>query len=188
MKTHNPTKLKTLCNYDNILQKLPPPSAQTPILMILRVRTISSTFVWNAANWQTINFTDDFYLFFPLCRALETGFDLHFCLKLSESNCSSLSCLKTPNNGKKCFNPYSCFTHLMKRASSGQLTLKGGHYTKSTPHRLTHKNTKFQWSIWSLLGNIWNAFLVSTDSESMKIQHMFQCLGSCWYSFCGTGA
>ena len=45
----------------------------------------------------------------------------------------------------------------------------GGHYTKSTPHRLTRKNTKFQWSIWSLLGNILNAFLVSIDSESMKI-------------------
>ena len=44
-----------------------------------------------------------------------------------------------------------------------------GHYTKSTPHRLTRKNTKLQWSIWSLLGNIWNAFLVSIDSESMKI-------------------
>ena len=44
-----------------------------------------------------------------------------------------------------------------------------GHYTKSTPHRLTRKNTKFQWSIWSLLGNILNAFLVSIDSESMKI-------------------
>ena len=70
-----------------MLQKLHPPSAQTPILMILRVRTISSTFVWNAANWQTIDFTDDFYLFFPLCRALETGFNFHFCLKLSESNC-----------------------------------------------------------------------------------------------------
>ena len=65
------------CNFDNMLQKLPPPSAQTPILMILRVRTISSTFIWNTANWQTIDFTDDFYLFFPLCRALETGFNLH---------------------------------------------------------------------------------------------------------------
>ena len=43
-----------------------------------------------------------------------------------------------------------------------------GHYTKSTS-RLTRKNTNFQWSIWSLLGNIWNAFLVSIDSESMKI-------------------
>ncbi len=97
------------CNFDNMLQKLPPPSAQTPILMILSVRTISSTFVWNAANWQTIDFTDDFYLFFPLCRALETGFNFHFCLKLSESNCSSLSCLKTPKNVKNCFNPYSFF-------------------------------------------------------------------------------
>ena len=67
-----------------MLQTLPPP-AQTPILMILRVRTISSTFVWNAANWQKIDFTDDFYLFFPLCWALETGFNFHFCLKLSES-------------------------------------------------------------------------------------------------------
>ena len=86
-----------------------PPPAQTPILMILRVRTISSTFVWNAVNWQTIDFTDDFYLFFPLCRALETGFNFHFCLKLSESNCSSLSCIKTPKNVKKCFNPYSFF-------------------------------------------------------------------------------
>ena len=114
------------CNYDNILQKLPPPPpAQTPILMILRVRTISSTFVWNAANWQTNDFTDDFHLFFPLCRALETGFNLHFCFKLSESNCSSLSGLKTPKNVKNCFNSYSCFTHLMKRASLGQLALKG---------------------------------------------------------------
>ena len=96
------------CNFDNMLQKLPS-SAQTPILMILRVHTISSTFVWNAANWQTIDFTDDFYLFFFLCRALETGFNLHFCLKLSESNnyCSSLSCLKTPKNVKNCFTPYS---------------------------------------------------------------------------------
>ena len=96
------------CNFDNMLQKLPPPRS-TPILMILRVRTISSTFVWNAANWQAIDFTDDFYLFFPLCRALETGFNFHFCLKLSESNCSSLSCLKTPKNVKNCFNPYSFF-------------------------------------------------------------------------------
>ena len=86
-----------------------PPPAQTPILMILRVRTIGSTFVWNAANWQTIDFTDDFYLFFPLCRAPETGFNLHFWLKLSESSCSSLSCLKTPKNVKNCFNPYSFF-------------------------------------------------------------------------------
>ena len=63
-----------------MLQKLsPPPSGQTPILMILRVRTISSTFVWIAANWQTIEVTDDFYLFFPLCRALETEFNFHFC-------------------------------------------------------------------------------------------------------------
>ena len=72
------------CNFDNMFQKLPPPSAQTPILMILRVRSISSTFIWNTANWQTIDFADDFYLFFPLGmlgRALETGFNLHFCFK-----------------------------------------------------------------------------------------------------------
>ena len=60
------------------------------------------------------------------------------------------------------------FTHLMKRASLGQLALKGGTTLNQLP-RLTRKNTKFQWSIWSLLGNILNAFLVSIDSESMKI-------------------
>ena len=130
------------CNFDNMLQKLPPP-AQTPILMILRVRTISSTFVWNAANWQTIDFTDDFYLFFPLCRALETGFNFHFCLKLSESNCSSLSCLKTPKNVKNCFNPYSFFTHLMKRASLGQLALKGGTTLNQLPIGLHVKILNF---------------------------------------------
>ena len=46
-----------------MLQKILPLSAETPILMILRVRTIGSTFVWNAANWQTIDFTSDFYLY-----------------------------------------------------------------------------------------------------------------------------
>ena len=46
--------------------------------MILRVRTIGSTFVWNAANWQTIDFTDDFYVF-SLFWDLEMGFNLHFC-------------------------------------------------------------------------------------------------------------
>ena len=50
-----------------------------------------------------------------------------------------------------------------------RVTMLWGHYTKSTPHRLKRKNTNFQWLIWSLLGNIWNAFLVSVDSESMKI-------------------
>ena len=126
----NPSKSWKLKSYNLlciailiICCKNSPPPTQTPILMILRLRTISSTFVWNAANWQTIDFTDDFFLFFPLCRALETGFDLHFCLKLSESNCSNLSCLKTPKNVKNCFNPYSFFTHLMKRASLGQLAL-----------------------------------------------------------------
>ena len=58
-----------------------------------------------------------------------------------------------------------CFIHTLLRV----LPRFRGHYTKSTPHRLTRKNTKFQWSIWSLLGNILNAFLVSIDSESMKI-------------------
>ena len=132
------------CNFDKMLQKLPTPHpAQTPILMILRVLTISSTFVWNAANWQTIDFTDDFYLFFPLCRALETGFDLHFCLKLSESNCSSLSCLKTPKNVKNCFNPYSFFTHLMKRVSLDQLALKGGTTLNQLPIGLHVKILNF---------------------------------------------
>ena len=119
-----PNRLTSVyCNFDNMLQKLPPP----PLIQswwVLRVRTISSTFIWNTANWQTIDFTDDFYLLFPLCRVLETGFNLHFCLKLSESNRSSLSCLKTPKNVKNCFNPYSLFLHiLMKRASLGQLAL-----------------------------------------------------------------
>ena len=81
-----------------MLQKLPPP-AQTPSLMILRVRTISSTFVWNAANWQAIDFTDDFYLFFPLCRALETGFNFHFCLKTLWKQLFKFVMLK---NTKKC--------------------------------------------------------------------------------------
>ena len=122
----------------------PPPSAQTPILVILRVRTISSNFVWSAANWQTIDFTDDFYLFFPLCRALETGFNFHFCLKLSESNCSSLSCLKTPKNVKKnaiIRTPF--FTHLMKRAILGQLALKGGTTLNQLPIGLHVKILNF---------------------------------------------
>ena len=120
-----------------------PPPAQTPILMILRVHTISSIFVWNAANWQTTDFTDDFYLFFSLCRALETGFNLHFCLKFSESNCSSLSCLKTPNNVKNGFIPYPLFTHLMKRASLGQLALKGGTTLNQLPIGLHIKILSF---------------------------------------------
>ena len=42
--------------------------------------------------------------------------------------------LKTPKNVKKCFNPYTFLTHLVKRASLGQLALKlRGNYTKSTP-------------------------------------------------------
>ena len=61
------------------------------------------------------------------------------------------------------------FTHLMKRASLGQLALKGGTTLNQLPIDLHVKIPKFQWSIWSLLGNILNAFLVSIDSESMKI-------------------
>ena len=123
--------------------------------MILRVRTVSSTFIWNTANWQTIDFSYDFCLLFPLCRALETGFNLHFCLNLSESNCSSLSCLKTPKNVKNCFNPYSFFTHLMKRASLGQLALKGGTTLNQLPIGLHVKilnfNGRFE-AYWATFG------------------------------------
>ena len=31
--------------------------------MILKLHTIGSTFIWNATNWQTIDFIDDVYLF-----------------------------------------------------------------------------------------------------------------------------
>ena len=57
----------------------------------------------------------------------------------------------------------------MKRASLGQLALKGGTTLNQIPIGLHVKITKFQWSIWSLLGKFLNAFLVSIDSESMKI-------------------
>ena len=51
---------------------------------------------------------------------------LEFCLKLFGSNCTSISCLKTPKNVIIYFNLYSFSTHLMERTSLGQKALKGG--------------------------------------------------------------
>ena len=111
------------CNFDNMLQKLPP-STQTPILKTLLSLQIGKQLI-------LLMIFSSFSLFVGLC------------LKLSESNCSNLSCLKTPKNVKNCFNPYSFFTHLMKRASLGQLALKGGTTLNQLPIGLHVKILSF---------------------------------------------
>ena len=92
--------------------------------MILGVRVISSTFVSNAANLQVIDFPHHFHLFFHLYRALATGFISEICFKLFGSNCTSLSCIKTPKIVNSYFNLYSFSTHLMEMTSLGQKALK----------------------------------------------------------------
>ena len=94
--------------------------------MILRVRVISSTFVSNAANLQVIDFPHHFHLFFHLYRALATGFISEICFKLFGSNCTSLSCIKTPKDVNSYFNLYSFSIHLMEMTSLGQKALKRG--------------------------------------------------------------
>ena len=116
--------------------------------MILRVRVIGSSFVSNAANLQTIDFAHHFQAFSPLfhlCRALaETGFILEFCLKLFESNCTSLFCLKTHKNVIIYFSLYSFSTHLMERTSLGQKALKGGTTLNQPPIGLHVKILHFK--------------------------------------------
>ena len=111
--------------------------------MILRIRVISSTFVSNAAYLQTIYFTHYFHLFFHLYHALATGFIFEFCLKLLGSNCTSLSCLKTPKNANIYFNLCSFSTHLMETTSLGQKALKGGTTLNNRPIGLYVKILNF---------------------------------------------
>ena len=61
------------------------------------------------------------------------------------------------------------FTHLMKRAILGQLALKGGTTLNQLPIGLHVTIQNFNGRFEAYLGNIFNAFLVSIDSESMKI-------------------
>ena len=68
------------------------------------VYAIGSTFVWNAANLQTINFTHTCHFFFYLFKFIV---------------------LKKLKECKKLFKSYSFFTHLMEMASLGQQTCKG---------------------------------------------------------------
>ena len=120
----------------------------TPFLKLrswwfLRVRVISLSFVSNAAYLQTIDFSHYFHLFFHLYYALATGFILKFCLKLFGSNCTSLSCLKTPKNANIYFNLYSFSTHLMETTSLGQKALKGGTTLNNRPIGLYVKILNF---------------------------------------------
>ena len=115
------------CNFDNMLQNPP------PLRLNSNPDDFKGTYQWFNFYLKCCKLANNwFYLWFlpvfPLCRALETGFNLHFCLKLFESNCTSLSWLKRKKkrgkNVKNCFIPYSLFTYLMKRTSLGQLPLQ----------------------------------------------------------------
>ena len=84
-----------------------------------------------------------FTSFFHLYHALATGFIFEFCLKLLGSNCTSLSCLKTPKNANIYFNLCSFSTHLMETTSLGQKALKGGTTLNNRPIGLCVKILNF---------------------------------------------
>ena len=75
-----------------------------------------------ADNWFFSLFSPLFHLY----HALATGFIFEFCLKLFGSNCTSLSCSKTPKNANIYFNLCSFSTYLMETTSLGQKALKRG--------------------------------------------------------------
>ena len=100
-------------------------------------------FCFKRCKLQVIDFPHHFHLLFHLYRALATRFISEICFKLFGSNCTSLSCIKTPRNVNSYFNLYSFSAHLMEMTSLGQKALKGGTTLNKPPIGLHVKILNF---------------------------------------------
>ena len=75
----------------------------------------------------------------------------------------------------------------MERVSLGQLALKGGGTTLNKPPIGLHVKIIAMVDLKPVGQHLECFFGINRFRIDENLTYMFQCLGSCWYSFCGTG-